>query len=169
MENEPPHTLRDPAHLLAGYLDCYRATILRKLDGLTEEELRASRLPSDWSPLELLWHLANVERRWLSWGFRGEDVSTPWRDWDASMSRWQVPPGMTPVEVVRAFHDQCARSREIVAGAALGDRAAVGGRFATAEEAPTLGWILCHLLQEYARHAGHLDVVRELADGATGE
>ncbi|MCL7021164.1 DinB family protein, partial [Vibrio vulnificus] len=48
-------------------------------------------------------------------------------------------------------------------------RAAGGGRVAGEGEAPTRGWILCHVLQEYARHAGHLDVVRELADGTRGE
>jgi hypothetical protein len=57
----------------------------------------------------------------------------------------------------------------VAQGASLGDRARVGGRFRTPDEAPTLGWILLHLLQEHARHLGHLDVVRELTDGAVGE
>jgi hypothetical protein len=57
----------------------------------------------------------------------------------------------------------------VTSSAGLSDRARVGGRFATAQQAPTLGWILLHVLQEHARHLGHLDVVRELTDGAVGE
>lgn len=62
---------------------------------------------------------------------------------------------------------ECARSREVVAAAGLHEPARTGGRFT--EEAPELVWILLHVLQEYARHMGQLDVVRELADGAVGE
>ncbi|GAA2450685.1 DinB family protein [Streptomyces macrosporus] len=164
----PPDTPPDPVGLPAAYLDYYRDTVLRKLDGLSEAELRRSRLPSGWTPLELLWHLACVERRWFRWGFTAEPVEDPWADQDAD-GRRHVPDGMTTERVVERFRAQCARSREIVASAAPTDRAAVGGRFATEEEAPTLAWILLHVLQEYARHAGHLDIVRELADGEVGE
>lgn len=166
---EPPPTAPpDPHHLLSAYLDHYRDTVLRKLDGLGEEELRRSRLPSGWTPLELIHHLACVERRWFRWGFLAEPVEDPWADQDAD-GRWHVPDGTTAEEVVARFRAECARSREITASASLTDRAAPGGRFATGEEAPALAWILFHVLQEYARHAGHLDVVRELADGTTGE
>ena len=61
------------------------------------------------------------------------------------------------------------RSRELTAGASLTDVARLGGRFTDAGQAPPLGRILFHLLQEYARHLGHLDVARELVDGVTGE
>jgi hypothetical protein len=165
---EPSHTIADPKRLLAGYLDFYRATVIGKLDGLSDAELLGSRLPSGWSPVELLWHLTHVERRWLVWGFLGEDVTDPWCDHDAS-ERWRVPDGVTVAEVMARFRVQCARSREITDAAALTDRAPAGGRFATEADAPSLSWILFHLLQEYARHAGHLDIVRELADGAIGE
>ncbi|GAA2412238.1 hypothetical protein GCM10010420_46830 [Streptomyces glaucosporus] len=67
------------------------------------------------------------------------------------------------------FRAQRARSRGIAASAGPADRAAVGGRFATEEEAPALSRILFHVLQEYARHAGHLDIAREPADGTAGE
>ncbi|HEX5569440.1 MAG TPA: DinB family protein [Streptomyces sp.] len=164
----PRSTPPDPHHLLSAYLDHYRDTVLRKLDGLPEAELRRTRLPSGWTPLELLRHLACVERRWLRWGFTAEPVEDPWADQDRG-GRWHVPDGMTVAEVVADFRAQCARSRRIAASAALADRAAIGGRFTTEAEAPTLAWILFHVLQEYARHAGHLDIVRELADGAVGE
>ncbi|WP_367123629.1 DinB family protein [Streptomyces phytohabitans] len=165
---EPGPAVSDPRELLAAQLEFHRDTLLWKLSGLSEAQLRTSGLPSGWTPLELLWHLLHVERRWLCWGFRAEPVPDPWAD-DGPDGRWRVPDGMTTEAVLVRFREQRERSRAIVAGAPLAERAAVGGRFATPAEAPTLGWVLCHLLQEYARHVGQLDVVRELADGAVGE
>jgi hypothetical protein len=65
--------------------------------------------------------------------------------------------------------DAAIRTREIVEAHELTERAVVGGRFADEESAPQLQWILLHLIQEYARHTGHLDIARELIDGRTGE
>ncbi len=166
---EPPKTLTEPRELLLAYLDYYRATVLRKLDGMAEEDLRTSRLPSGWTPLELLRHLAFVERRWFRWGFAAEPVDPVWGDWDDKQGRWYVDPGLPVAEVRAHFLEECARSREIVAAAGLGDVARTGGRFNPPDEVPALSWILFHVLQEYARHAGHLDIVRELTDGVTGE
>ena len=165
---EPAGDLADPAELLAAYLDFYRDVVLRKLDGMSEADLRTSRLPSGWTPLELLKHLTNVERRWLQWGFLAEQVPDPWAD-NGPDGRWRVAPEESVDDLLAAFQEQAARSRKIAAGAKLADVAAIGGRFDEGGEPPTLGWILFHVLQEYARHAGHLDVARELADGATGE
>jgi hypothetical protein len=165
---EPSGDLSDPRELLVAYLDFYRQTVLRKLDGLSEEELRTSRLPSGWTPLELLKHLAGVERRWLRWGFAAEPVERPWVE-DGPDGRWRVGPDETAGDVRTLFLDECARSRRIVAAAGLDEVARTGGRFQPPDPPPTLAWILFHLLQEYARHAGHLDVARELADGRVGE
>jgi hypothetical protein len=165
---EPPETLADPRELLVGFLDFYRQAVLRKLDGMPEEELRRSRLPSGWTPLELLKHLAGVERRWFRWGFAAERFDEPWLE-NGPDGTWYVGPEETADDVKALFLDECARSRRIVAGAWLGDVAASGGRFNPPDPHPTLAWILFHVLQEYARHTGHLDVVRELADGAVGE
>jgi hypothetical protein len=88
---EPPETLTDPRELLVGYLDWYRDAVLRKLDGLGEEELRRSRLPSGWTPLALLKHLAGVERRWFRWGFAGERVGDPDVEFGPD-GRWHVGP-----------------------------------------------------------------------------
>ncbi|MFJ4413994.1 DinB family protein [Streptomyces sp. NPDC088925] len=167
---EPSRSLTDPAALLPAYLDYYRATVLAKLDGLSEAELRGSRLPSGWSPLELLKHLAYVERRWLRWGFLGEEMDEPtaWGDNDPESGRWCVREDESPAQIRELFARECAHSRRIVAAAGLQDRAASTGRFPPPAEPPALSWILFHVLQEYARHAGHLDVVRELTDGRVG-
>lgn len=165
---EPSETLSDPRELLVGYRDFYRDAILRKLEGLSEQELRGSRLPSGWTPLALLKHLAGVERRWFRWGFAAEQVDSPWFE-DGPDGRWRVGAEETADDVKALFRDECANSRRIVAAARLEDVAPSGGRFNPPDPHPTLAWILFHVLQEYARHTGHLDVVRELADGTVGE
>lgn len=165
---EPPPSRADPAELLAAYLDYYRSVILRKLDGLSDKQLRTSRLPSGWTPLELLKHLAYMERRWLRWGFAAEPVPRPWADsGDDPDGPWRVEPGESASAIRAFFLEQTEVSRRIVAAARLGDVARTGGRFD--RDPPALSWILFHVLQEYARHAGHLDIVRELADGSVGE
>ncbi|MBV9379260.1 MAG: DinB family protein [Streptosporangiaceae bacterium] len=164
--SEPAQSLREPRELLLAYLDAYRAAVLQKLDGLSGDELRTSRLPSGWTPLELLNHLAYVELRWVHWGFNGERLDSPWADAGPG-GRWHVPGGRSAADVRRFFMDTCARSRKIIEGAGLTQEAATGGRFSG--QPPALSWILVHLLQEYARHLGHLDIARELADGTVGE
>ena len=164
--------LREPAStddlrgLLLDYLDFYRSVIAAKVSGVSEEFLHASRVPSGWTPAGLLNHLAYMERRWLHWGFMAEPVTDPWGD-SAGEGWTSQEQGATAL--IRQLTDVGRHTREIVASHQLHEHAAVGGRFATAAEAPQLHWILLHVLQEYARHAGHLDIVRELTDGSTGE
>lgn len=167
---EPPKALTDQRALLDGYLDYYRDALIRKVAGLSERELRSSRLPSGWTPLQLVKHLTYVELRWLVWGFCGTTMSEEraWGDRGPD-GRWHVADDESVADVLAEHRRQCARSREIAAGVPSAHRASLGGRFSTEEEAPTLGWTLFHILQEYARHVGHLDVARELADGQVGE
>jgi hypothetical protein len=166
---EPTLDSADPVAQLAEYLDYYRAVVERKLEGLTDAQLRTSLLPSGWTPLELLAHLVHMERRWFVWGFLGEHVPDPWGDHadGGPDGAWQVPDGVGKDELVAALHAGGERTRRILAAHDLAERGAVGGRFD--DHPPTLAWICFHVLQEYARHAGHLDVARELADGVTGE
>ena len=164
---EPGTSLADPAQLLLSYLDFYRSEILRKLDGLDEVASRQSRLPTGWSPLELLSHLVHMERRWLVWGFAGDQVAEPWGD-QGGDGQWHVGPHVTLEMLAAELLDGGARTRAIVASADLAQLAPPGPRFEGPQTA-TLAWILFHVLQEYARHAGHLDVARELADGLVGE
>ncbi|GAA4719709.1 DinB family protein [Isoptericola chiayiensis] len=166
---EPRLDSADPAAQFAAYLDYYRAAVARKLEGLTDAQLTTSVLPSGWTPAELLVHLVHVERRWFVWGFLGEQVDDPWGDHadNDPEGPWQVPDGVTAAALVDALQAGGERTRAVLVGHDLADRAAVGGRFTA--DPPTLLWICFHVLQEYARHTGHLDVARELADGATGE
>ena len=125
-----------------------------------------SRLPSGWSPVELLLHLRHVERRWLEWGFLGREVGDPWAD--EQDGRWHVPPGVGPAEVVDQLRRQGIRSRDIVEAHRLDERGQPGPRWQGAEPA-TLERVLFHVMQEYARHLGQLDVVVELVTGTAGE
>ena len=164
---KPGREVSDPSALLLGFLDHYRSVVIRKVEGLGDAELRASRVPSGWTPLELINHLRYMERRWFVWGFLAEPVDAP--HGDELDGRWTVAAGESLAELTEAMRATGERTREIVSPAALNDVAKLGGRFRRADEAPTLGLILVYVLQEYARHAGQLDVARELIDGTTGE
>jgi uncharacterized damage-inducible protein DinB len=161
-----PGTTDDVRGLLLDYLDYFRSVVAAKVTGLPADELRSSRVPSGWTPAGLLTHLAFMERRWLQWGFLGEAVSDPWGD--SAGDGWVTTDDDLATLLARL--DQVgARTRRIVEAHSLTEHATPGGRFATPAEAPQLHGILLQVLQEYAHHAGHLDIVRELADGATGE
>jgi uncharacterized damage-inducible protein DinB len=157
----------DPLALAVGYLDWYRNALLRKIEGLSDAQLRTPVEPLGWSPLGLVQHLGWVERRWMRWGFAAEDVVAYHPDGDAA--EWSVPAEQTTSSILSAYFDEASRSRALMAGAGFTQPARLGGRFKSREEAPSLGRILFHLLQEYARHVGHLDIARELIDGQTGE
>ncbi len=163
---EPTSQAGSRAQVLLGYLDYFRGVVRDKLGGLPDDELRRSALPSGWTPLELVKHLTYVELRWLEWGFEGRAVDDPWAD--HRDGRWHVGAGETPQDLLTAFAERAARTRAIVEAHDLAERGRPGPRWDGAEPA-TLERVLLHLLQEYARHVGHLDVVRELADGAVGE
>ena len=163
---EPTRPVGSRAEVLLGYLDFFRSKVLDKVSGLPESELRRSRLPSGWTPLELVRHLTFVEMRWLEWGFEGREVAEPWGD--NHDGRWHVRAEESLGELISALQAQGNRSRSVIESHDLSEIGQPGPRWNGADP-PTLERILFHLLQEYARHLGHLDIVAELADGSTGE
>ena len=154
------------AEVFSRYLEYFRDQLTVRLRGLPADELRRSRVPSGWTPLELLKHLTYVELRWLEWGFEGRAVADPWGD--HSDHRWYVAPDETLEGLLAALHAQAERSTAVIAGHDLDEVGQPGDRWDGAPPA-TLERVLFHLLQEYARHVGHIDIVRELEDGTTGE
>lgn len=165
-----PHTAAsDPAEAFIAYLDFFRDAARRKVVGLDDAALRSRPLPSDWSPAELISHLVHMERRWLVWGFLGEAVVDPWRDHIAGDSSAPWTTDRSIDELLSDLAEGGRRTTEIVEAHDLSDRAATGGRFRAGDTAPTLVAILFHVMQEYARHLGHLDVARELIDGTIEE
>jgi len=148
------------------YLDYFRSRLVSKLQALPADELRRSRLPSGWTPLELLKHLRYVELRWLEWGFEGRDVPEPWGD--QHDGRWHVTGEETLASLTADLSQQAARSRAVLEAHGLAEAGQPGQRWDGAEPA-TLERICLHLLQEYARHLGHLDIICEMAGGPAGE
>ncbi|MFC7527513.1 DinB family protein [Actinoplanes sp. GCM10030250] len=156
----------DRAEVVVKYLDFFRETLLAKVSGLPEEELRSSRLASGWTPLELVKHLRWVELRWIEWGFQGKPVDDPWAD--RRDDRWYVAPEETLPELAGALRAQGAHTAAVLTSTDLAAIGKPGPRWDGAEP-PPLERICFHLIQEYARHLGHLDIVAELAGGPVGE
>jgi uncharacterized damage-inducible protein DinB len=154
------------AEVFLGYLDYFRARLIDKLEALPEGERRTSRLPSGWTPLELIKHLTFVELRWIEWGFEGREVADPWGD--RREDRWYVGPDETLQTLVAQLRARAQYTRKVVESNDLSAVGEPGPRWDGAEPA-TLERVLFHLLQEYARHLGHLDVIAEIAGGPIGE
>ena len=140
--------------------------MVTKVQGLSDAQLRVSLLPSGWTVIELVKHLTHVEQRWLVWGFEGQPVARPWGD--SQDGRWYVSDTEDGADLVHALQAQGALTSSVVRAHELSDGGRPGERWEGAVP-PTLERVLFHLVQEYARHAGHLDVVRELIDGKVGE
>ena len=165
---EPPKTGPAGAERWAQYLEWVRSDIIDGVVGLTDEDQRTPRVSSNWTPIELLSHVLHMEQRWFVWGFLGDPVAEPWGDWDVADpgsqdGRWQVPLTVTAEDLAERLRAIGARTTAILREHPLDAVAATGGRFT--DDPPTLEWICFHVLAEYARHAGHLDIVVELGTG----
>jgi len=169
---EPPLAAGEVETLL-GFLDYQRATLAWKAAGLDATGLRATVGPSAMTLSGLLKHLAWVEDYWFSRRLHGNDRVPPWDavDWEADPDwEWTSAVDDSP-ETLRALWEAAVeRSRTLVAEAL-----AEGGLDVPARkpwpsgESPSLRWIVCHMIEEYARHNGHADLLRESVDGETGE
>lgn len=159
---EPPPAASE-RQLLTSFLEKNRETILLKVSGLSEEQLNRRLVPSATTLLGIVKHLGYVERSWFRIRFNGEDLPVPWTDQDPDAD-FRIEPSETAESVVAFYREQIERARAIVAGSRLNDT--VKGK---ASQPYTLRWILLHMIEETARHAGHADILRELTDGATGE
>jgi uncharacterized damage-inducible protein DinB len=151
--------------MLSAFLDRYRETILWKLNGLTKEQASARLVPSVTTLLGIVKHLAYVERWWFQMNFAGDPVGFPWpKDEPDEDIDFRVTETETIESIGALYQQEIARSREIVAGASLDDL----GK--NEERGPrSLRWIMVHMIEETARHAGHADILRELTDGAIGQ
>lgn len=164
---EPPKDGPAGAERWIGYLDWARGDLVDNVLSMSYDDQRTSQVPSAWTPLELLSHVLHMEQRWFVWGYLGEQVDEPWGDWDAddpttvSTARWAVADDETAESLAARLDVVAERTRGILRDVPLDAIAAPGGRFD--DDPPTLEWICFHVLAEYARHAGHLDIVAELA------
>ncbi|MBT2511918.1 DinB family protein [Streptomyces sp. ISL-98] len=149
--------------ILAGLLDFLRATVVNKVAGLSDEQGFSSPVPpSTLSPAGVVKHLTGVELFWFSIDFANADLVWPWTD-DDPHGNFLLAPSDTLALIVADYQAACERSRGVVAGAGLDDRAKAP------EMSFTLRYALAHMIEETARHCGHLDLLRERIDGATGQ
>jgi uncharacterized damage-inducible protein DinB len=156
-DHRTPFTVAGEKQTLCDFLDYLRAAIDRKASGLDEAAARRSPVASGTSLLGLVKHLTFVEVMWFQWSFAGSDVPLP---------SGELEPGDTTTSVLDAYRAACRRANEIVA--AHDDLDEVCARKAPGYEPLSLRWLLVHMVEETARHAGHADIIREQIDGATG-
>ncbi|HLX88370.1 MAG TPA: DinB family protein [Acidimicrobiales bacterium] len=165
-----PSPVGSELDLLSAYLDLQRETMLRKADGLDQRQLASRHLPSGLTLAGLLYHLALVEEFWMEVRFAGLPAREPWAavDFDEDPD-WEFRTALTlePDELRTRYRDACERSRHVVVGASDLDQLSVVAR--REGDLFSLRWVLLHLIEETARHAGHADLLREAIDGQTGE
>ncbi|MBF8188078.1 DinB family protein [Nonomuraea sp. K274] len=150
--------------MLNNWLEWHRATLAVKCAGLSEEQLRLRPAPpSALSLLGLVRHMAHVERSWFRRVLRGEDIPKLWNKDKDNDADFNEVDSASVAEAFDTWRDEIERARAISAATPLdaaGDR---NGQVCTHR------WILVHMIEEYARHNGHADLLRERIDGVTGE
>jgi uncharacterized damage-inducible protein DinB len=163
---EPTGPSAPRTEVFLDYIGYFRERIAEKIGELPEDSLSISLLPSGWTPLQLLKHLRLFEMRWLEWGFEGSIVDEPWGDHQGE--RWHTDSSDSRLSLTAELRGQGRRSDEIVRSHSLDEHGKPGPRWDGAEP-PALERVLFHLLQEYARHMGHLDIVVEMTNEEIGE
>lgn len=165
--NGTRHGLVEPAHRgdeltsLTGFLQRQRELVVWKVGGADDEALRSVSTPTGLTAHGLVRHLTNVERSWVRDVFAGESgLQFDWTDDDPD-GELHVPAGVTMADLVAGYVAESRRCDAVVAAHSLDDVSVRRGF--------SLRWVLLHLVEETARHLGHLDLLREQADGSTGE
>jgi uncharacterized damage-inducible protein DinB len=161
-----PPLQADERATLEGWLDFYRATLIAKCDGFADEQLRtASAPPSPLTLLGLVQHMAEVERNWFRRVLLGEQappIHDPTADPNGHDGGFDLAEGATFAAARTTWEAEVAQARANCSARGLDETSPfMGGEV-------TLRWICNHMIGEYARHAGHADLLRERIDGATG-
>ena len=169
---EPPIASDELATLL-GFLDFQRATLEWKCHSLSVPDMRKKFAASSITLGGILKHMAFVENHWFSDWLLGREKLSPWREVDWSQDRdwdWNSAAGDTPAQLLELWHGACALSRSnILSVLETGPLGQLAKRTWPSGESPSLRWILVHMIEEYARHNGHADLLRESIDGQVGE
>jgi hypothetical protein len=164
----------DEVTSLRGFLDYHRDTFRMKCAGLTQAQLAQPLAPSDMTLGGMMKHLAIVDQSWCEDDFAGRGLMPPFDtvDWDADRDwEWHTARDDTPEELFALFDEAVRRADAVIDGAVAGP--GLGGasvRKDRRDDTPfSLRWILVHMIEEYARHNGHADLIRQSIDGETGE
>jgi uncharacterized damage-inducible protein DinB len=149
--------------MLRDWLDWHRATLLRKCAGLDATALaRRAVPPSNLSLLGLVRHMADTERGWVRQTFRGQQIPDLYYRPDAKDADFEEAGPATAEEDLERYRAECLAVDAALDGAKLDDT------FTFAEQTMSVRWMWQHLVEEYARHNGHADLLRQVIDGATG-
>ncbi len=173
MERPPaPHIPNsgDEETLLNAFLDFYRAALLDRAFGLSEEQLRIALPPSSLTLSRLIGHMAMVEETWFLDRFAGVEEIGPWQslDWEADRdAEMTLAQTWSTEQLFATFEASVAASQEQVAAASSLDQ--LSAKPDRQGEHWNLRWILIHMIEEYARHCGHADLIRESIDGNTAD
>lgn len=162
---EPSQTA-DERTILEGMVDFYRGIVVRKLEGLSEHDARRTLGASVMSPIGVLNHLVGVELWWYVEVLEGRAPDYPWTAEEHTADQdcdWKPGPQRTVEAVVADYAAACNEARAAAATHELDDVIERSGRRVS------LRWIHVHMIEELARHAGHLDLLREAIDGTTGD
>ena len=154
--------------MLEEWVDYQRATLLTKCAGLTAEQLkRPSVPPSTMTLLGLVRHMTEVERWWFRMHAAGEDIRLVYSTKEDPDADWFALDEADPAADIATYLSECGAARRAVADMDL--EAVVPRRGRHAQDTLSLRWIFTHMIEEYARHNGHADLLREAIDGATGD
>lgn len=162
---EPPIAATE-TEMLLGFLDYLRETIALKSMDLSDDECREPHIPSGMSLLGITKHLTYVERNWFRGAFLDEDLEALYGPRDRP-SEWIVMEHETADEIRAAYRQEWARSNEIVRDHNLSDT--IRSSYRPERAGMQLRWIVTHMIEETARHCGHMDLIREAIDGEVGE
>ncbi|HTV13023.1 MAG TPA: DinB family protein [Acidimicrobiales bacterium] len=162
-----PDLVADERTSLEQWLDYHRCTLLTKCAGLTVEQLkRRAVAPSRLSLLGLVRHMVDVERWWFRMHAAGEDLAFVY-DPDGVDLDFEGIDDADAVADLAAFERECGAARIAVVGRSLDD--IVPSRGDHPERERDIRWVFVHMIEEYARHNGHADLLREVIDGTTGD
>ena len=152
-------------------LDHNRATLLHKCSGLTHDQLKQQSVPtSGLSLLGILRHMADVERWWFRMHGAGERLDLQFSTDEWLNADFEDLDGAPAEEVLAAFQEACAASREAIAGKSLDDVVTCSpDEHHHRHYERDVRWLYLHMIEEYSRHNGHADLLREAIDGSTGE
>jgi uncharacterized damage-inducible protein DinB len=155
--------------MLNGWLDFHRAVLLWKCEGLTGDQLKQRAVPpSSLTLLGLVRHMAEVERGWFRVVLLGEDLPNLYTTPEGADPEFNGVDDADVAADVAAFEAECVAARQAVAGLPDLDVLSKERSQRTGQQF-SLRWILTHMIEEYARHNGHADLLRESIDGATGD
>lgn len=153
---------------LMAYLQAQRQSIIAIVENLDDNRMRQVTVPSGWTPLGLIEHLAHAERFWFQQVLTGRAAALPWPPESGDSGNGAFVTGHGLEEVLAFYCEQCAISDKELASTALSASPSGNVPADMANEIHAVRDIVLHMIEETARHAGHLDIARELIDGRTG-